>query len=134
MRVSSAFQRSAWPSRLLVALMALGLLSCATEARYREILATWNGAEEGQLIASWGAPSSYFIGYDETRYLTYQRGRTAVLPGNPPKTEVDPATGYVRVSPGTPDMTLNFACKTTFEIQNGVIVNARFRGNDCVAY
>ena len=47
--------------------------ACATETRYVDVLNNWLGAEEDELIASWGAPRSVHKVHPVERELTYVR-------------------------------------------------------------
>ncbi len=100
----------------LAILAAIFLLGCSTVANYQASLQNWVGQSEQSLEASWGIPSSIVIS-GQTRYVTYARNDGAYVQG-----------GYWgrTVTP--------LYCSTVFLIQNNVIVQARFQGNECTSY
>jgi hypothetical protein len=115
-------------------LAALLTASCATEENYKQILGSWLGSSERELMDAWGPPDSFYEA-DGVKYLTYSRGRTVVLPGTPPsyRSTAIGSTLYTTPVGGTPPTALNMHCKTTFTIENGRIQGWRFEGNDCNA-
>ena len=110
------------------------LASCATEANYEKILDSWTGSSENELLNSWGPPDSVYES-GGTKYLTYARGNTVVLPGTAPsyQSTVVGNTMYTNPVGGTPPLVMNRHCKTTFTIQSGIIVSWRWEGNACKA-
>ncbi len=125
------------PARTRIALsatlFAVLIAGCATETGYRERLAAWQGASEGDLVEAWGVPDGFYEAPDGARYLTYRRERTSYFPGTPGSTYVDPVTGSVQTVPGQPGVLRQSSCKTTFKIVDGSVESWRYTGNACVA-
>ncbi len=92
------------------------LLGCSTVANYQAALQQWVGQSEQSLEAGWGMPSSVVIS-GQTRYLTYARNDGTYVQG-----------GYWgrTVTP--------LYCSTVFLIQNNVVIQAQFQGNECTSY
>lgn len=95
---------------------AILLAGCSTVANYQANLQTWVGQSEQALEAGWGAPSAIVIS-GPSRYLTYARNDGVYVQG-----------GYWgrTVTP--------LYCSTVFTIQNNVVVQAQFQGNECTSY
>jgi hypothetical protein len=95
---------------------AFFLAGCASVANYQANLQTWVGQTEQALEAGWGVPASIVIN-GPTRYLTYARNDGVYVQG-----------GYWgrTVTP--------MYCSTVFTVQNNVVVQAQFQGNECVSY
>ena len=89
---------------LLISTFALQ--GCA--AIYEKKLASFKGATEPELIRDWGAPQSVYES-DGRKFLTYRSSRIAGFGG----------------------MIANYSCQTTFELENGRVVSANFKGDDC---
>lgn len=100
----------------LVILTAVFLLGCSSVANYQANLQTWVGQTEQNLEAGWGIPSSIVIS-GPIRYLTYARADGTYVQG-----------GYWgrTVTP--------LYCSTVFLIQNNVVIQAQFQGNECTSY
>ena len=100
----------------LIILTTAFLLGCSSVANYQATLQNWVGQSEQSLEAGWGAPSSVVIS-GPTRYLTYARNDGAYVQG-----------GYWgrTVTP--------LYCSTVFLIQNNLIIQAQFQGNECTSY
>ena len=119
---------------LLLAIVVAILSACATTANYEEILNSWVGAEEVDLIRKWGPPQqSYETG--GRKFLAYSSRRNVYLPGTAPsyQTTVIGNTAYSNPVGGTPGYNIGMACVTTFELANNKIVSWQWRGNDCKA-
>ena len=124
----------------LVTIFVLVLVGCATTAKYRAKLATWDGKDVNQLIDAWGYPDNTIKspeGNEVYVYKYHSAGRypRSYIPGN---TTVNSSGGntYVSTSPGyyTGGGTYNNNCTTWFELnKDNKIVRAVFRGNNCVS-
>ena len=114
--------------------LVLGLLlaGCATEAKYGEMLDTWMGASESQLVSSWGVPHSVYEA-DGVKYLTYRNSATGYVPGTAPsyQTNIVGNTIYTNRIGGTPGYVISRWCDTTFTVRDGRIVNWSWKGNGC---
>ena len=102
--------------KLLICSGTLFLAGCADVANYQANLQTWVGRSEQTLEATWGAPTSTTQN-GTVRLLTYIRNDGTFVAG-----------GYwgPRVQ--------SLFCTTTFSVVNGLIAQAQFEGNECVAY
>ena len=102
--------------KLLICAIALVLAGCADVANYQANLQTWVGRSEQTLEATWGTPTS-ITQNGNVRLLTYIRNDGTLVSG-----------GYwgPRVQ--------SLFCTTTFSVVNGLIAQAQFEGNECVAY
>lgn len=96
------------------ALAALLLAGCSTVTNYQNLLQSWVGSPEQRLVANWGAPSSV-VNEGQVRLLTYVRAGDTYV------------TGYAG------GWAVPLFCTTTFTLNNGVVVGAQFRGNECVS-
>lgn len=92
------------------------LTGCESVANYQANLQAWVGQSEQNLEASWGPPSSIVLSGD-FRLISYIRNDGAFIQG-----------GYWagRVMP--------LYCSTTFTIQNNIVIQAQFVGNECQSY
>lgn len=100
----------------LITLTAAFFLGCSSVANYQANLQTWVGQSEQSLEAGWGIPSSVVI-RGQTRYLTYARNDGVYVHGDYWGRTVTP-----------------LYCSTVFLIQNNVVVQAQFQGNECTSY
>lgn len=117
-------------TRVLALCAALLLMACASEAGYRQIVESWIGAREADLVASvWGPPDRVYEIPGGTRILSYSKTQTSptVMPG------------LVIGSSGTSVSTViggggeERYCETNFTVEAGVITDVSFQGNDCAA-
>lgn len=98
--------------KLIMFICASFLSGCATTGAYEKKLDVFNGASELDLIRAWGAPQqSYETG--ERKFLLYSSSRNVIVP-----TAHGPLGN-------------TFSCKTTFEIDKGIVVGSSWSGNDC---
>ncbi|MNO20213.1 hypothetical protein D3C76_99620 [compost metagenome] len=119
---------------LALALLPLVLSGCATEAKYEQILQSWVGSSELELIQKWGPPQQAY----ETgghRFLVYSSSGNMYLPGTAPtyQTTYVGNTAYTNSYGGSPGMNVQLSCVTTFEVANELITNWNWRGNNCTA-
>lgn len=113
-------------------LMSTLLAACATTERYERSLNALVGLREAELVQQLGRPNrTYESG--GFRYLVYTTSDTATVAGM--------ANGYQttgvgvherRVSVGgSPDLAIEAACTTTFELDQGKVVAWAHKGNYC---
>jgi hypothetical protein len=110
------------------------LAGCAARANYENVLNSWVGATELDLVRKWGVPQqSYETG--GRKFLVYSSSRNMILPGSPPTytTTVVGNTVYKNRVGGIPDQYMELNCKTTFELENEKVLSWRWQGNDCTA-
>jgi len=77
---------------------------------YKEILNTWLGSLEDNLITKWGIPDSTYQTQNK-KYLKYKEENNFIIQGN----------------------SYHFYCNTIFVIEYGMIVDWSFEGNKCKA-
>jgi len=120
-------------------ILILGLLvffmGCATTGKYEAKLNSWVGHNINELSASWGYPESSFTAPNGNTVYVYARGGSMVMPSQTTYSgQVSPWGTYSGSSYTTGGQTLNFWCKTFFEVnQNKTIVNWRWEGNNCTS-
>ena len=124
-------------TRLLAVFAALLLLACASEAKYQEKVDAWIGAKEADLVASeWGPPQNVYELQGGTRILTYSKTRPsgAVYPtigiGG---TFGGGGGGFLSTGVGGRTGGDERYCETNFTVEDGVITDVTFQGNDCAA-
>jgi len=120
--------------RCLLIVLANVLASCATTAGYEKLLSSWVGAQEIDLVRSWGPPiQSYETG--GRKFIVYSSSRTVYLPGSAPsyQTTVIGNTAYTNAVGGSPPMNIGKSCTTTFELDGSKVVSWSYKGNDCKA-
>lgn len=118
-------------------ILSLLISGCATTAGYEKILNSWIGASEDQLITQWGVPDMVYQNNDK-KYFVYSKQNSSYVPGTAPTyySTYNSFTGTITTTPvgGTSGYIMNYYCKTTFTVDNGVITNWRWQGNSCKAY
>lgn len=107
------FKKLSHLSRIFIFCGGLLLAGCASVAGYQNMLQSWVGSPEPRLLANWGVPTS-IINEGTVKLLTYFKQEGVYV------------TGYYG------GWAQPLFCTTTFTINNGVVVNAQFRGNECV--
>jgi len=119
-------------SKLILALIALFLIGCATTKRYEQVLDSWLGDSESALIQKWGPPDSVYES-GEAKYLTYRDSRSVYVAGTEPSYQTTCSFGscYTTAIGGSPGYMKNLHCKTTFTVSDGKITHWRWEGNDC---
>lgn len=118
------------------------LAACGTTKNYSAAVNTWQGAPVSALVRDWGHPTHIQALSDGSRLYVYR-----VVERQAVHKSFAPPSGFVRLSPqnvntvamGHPSINMNqhdetFWCETSFEVsKNNVIVDTRFKGNNCVA-
>ncbi len=124
------------------------LVGCATTAGYEQMLTTWVGSSESNLISSWGPPENIYALDDGGKVLTYINKRNVQIGGY---TTTKPVTTYSNgnisgdinanynststtyMQTTTPVQNINMSCSTRFTFRNGVVQAWAWQGNDCKA-
>jgi hypothetical protein len=115
-------------NRYLLIVSAAFLAACATTAEYESVLSPWSGAQEVELVRSWGYPDqSYEAG--GRKFIVYESRRKLHLPGTPAILGGEGRSSSV----GSPAMDIELFCATTFELENSKVTAWSFKGNDCNA-
>ena len=120
--------------RYSVIIILIALSGCATTAGYEKLLNSWVGAQEVDLIRSWGPPvQAYEAG--GRKFVAYSSRRNVYLPGTAPtyRTNVVGNTAYTTAVGGSPAMNVDMSCMTTFELEGSRVVSWSYKGNDCKA-
>ncbi len=131
---------------MLVLLLSLGVLGCATTAKYEARLNTWIGSSEDSLIASWGVPNKSYNMQNGKKAIEYLRKSTVQTGGyryTAPQTTYHSgkigdkpysgrSTAYV--TEVEPVKKYRYFCKTSFILDNnGKVESWHHEGNDCVS-
>lgn len=97
--------------------LTLSLVGCATTEGYEQLLDTWYGSSEDNLIASWGVPRAVYE-TDGKKYMVFFEMSESYVSPNP-----FAPFGYMQ----------KFHCETTFTFENGRVTGWRYKGNKCKA-
>ena len=128
--------------RLLICTGLLSLLTaCATQQYYADAVTSWQGAGEGKVYQTWGYPNKVMRLPNKHKVLVYHEEERGTLPieTTASTTEItvdaDSMQEFVRhggfISGGG---SYDNQCTTWFELnEKGFVINARFRGNHCIA-
>lgn len=102
--------------KLFTPVIAFVVTGCASVANYQANLQTWVGQNEQALEQTWGAPTSIEQAGNVRQITFISNDGTEVF------------NGYwgPRVQ--------SLYCTTIFSVENGIIVQARYEGNECVSY
>jgi hypothetical protein len=116
----------------LAVMAAIGMVGCATTAKYEAKLQSWVGAPEMRLVRSWGPPQGVYES-GGIRFLTWSNSRNVFIPGSSGTTTTQFVgnTAYTRTSGAYASQNIGMVCNTTFEVEGGVITRWRWEGNDC---
>jgi hypothetical protein len=116
----------------IVSLVALS--ACATTAGYEKVLNSWVGAQEIDLVRSWGPPAQAYEAGGR-KFIVYASRRNVYLPGVAPtyQTNVIGNTAHTTAVGGSPAMNVGMSCMTTFELDGSRVASWSHKGNDCKA-
>jgi len=113
---------------LVGVILGLTLNGCATHGKYTQLLDTWVGATENELVNSWGPPLGSYVKDDGSKVLTYQESGSYPLPG---VSVLDPISGFPNTTAGPTVIT---SCRTRFYISSsGIIDTWDWEGNSCTS-
>ena len=105
----------------LIALMSLGFFTgCATSGKYDNMVRTWVGSSESELIAGWGVPQATHV--DPSGRKSFQYTKTSTTTRKVEGTLFTPAM----------DVKDEYWCRTVFFIENDRVQNYSWDGNNCV--
>ncbi len=113
----------------------IALASCVpTVEGYQQLVNSWKGGTEQQLITKWGVPDKSFRS-GGNHYISYVQRGNVYVPGTQPTytTTVYGNTAYTNSYGGTPGRNIATYCETTFVLANGLIKDVTFKGNNCTA-
>ena len=119
---------------------AVMLQSCATQQYYAMAVNSWQGANQEDVYRVWGYPDKVRKLPNGHKVLLYRdevKGRDPVY-STPGSTTIVQHKGHTKVVTTAATVsgggTYDYKCVTGFEINNkGQVVNASFRGNNCLA-
>lgn len=128
-----------------LSLLAVG---CASTENYEEILQSWVGKHEDQLINAWGVPNGTHTMTSGKKVIEYRDNRTAQMGGytyTAPQTTYHSGSVYGGGAYGgysgtsttyttqtTPTYNVNLSCKTRFTIgESGYVQKWSWEGNNC---
>lgn len=118
--------------RLLLLFAALQLVACATEAGYREIVESWVGRKEADLVASvWGPPERIYEIPGGLRILTYSNTQSSAP--IVPSVMIGSSGTSISTAIGAGGGGEDRFCETNFTVEGGFVTDVSFNGNDCVA-
>ncbi len=122
-------------------IIVLLLAACSGNGRgsYANELQSWVGRSEYQLYRSWGQPANVFYVAPNQKVVTYVTSSTQE-DNNPYSHQLyyggmgEDNSWWDKLfgPPGAGEQPKIYYCKTSFVIQNSVIVNFNFNGDDCV--
>lgn len=123
-------------SLAVVSTLLLSACVTYTTGAYEQILDTFVGYTEQQLISQWGVPDRVFKSGDDT-YFVYKRTETSYVPGTPyvyqPGYYGWPGSPFYSPFASSPGYYVHYFCTTTFTLKNGRVVHWQWQGNDCKA-
>ncbi len=118
----------------LALVMMILLTGCfATTAKYEEMLSSWVGSTEQQLVGSWGVPDGLYKTGGAV-YLTYYEANSGYTPARAPTSSVTNVVGGTAITQyygGSSGSSYSRSCKTTFTIVSGIIQAWAHKGNNC---
>tara|TARA_R110000744_G_scaffold354759_1_gene461186 strand:+ start:1395 stop:1766 length:372 start_codon:yes stop_codon:yes gene_type:complete len=122
-------------SRIIIALLlTVGLAACSTTASYEKILKTWVGHNIDTLVSSWGYPANSFKAPNGNTVYAYSSSGSYTMPTNTTSTYNVNGNQVYGNSTTTGGQTLNFWCKTFFEVnEKNIITTWSWEGNNCKA-
>lgn len=99
---------------------------------YSRQLDGYVGQSEASLYSQWGSPDNVVSISPYNKVVSYTEYYSVPLGG-----QTQPYTddlNYTAMNQGfTAENTNNYYCTTSFTIQNGIVTNYSFNGDDCVA-
>ena len=120
--------------------MLLWLVGCVStnHVSYSNVLQSWMGKTEYQLYSVWGMPAN--VGYvsPNKKLLNYvkvsNKGRQDVYDEEIYYKGIDNTSWWNRVfGPPRPQTNSKYYCKTSFVVENGIIIGFNFNGDYCIA-
>ena len=108
------------------------LSACVTKQEHEDALSSWFGSTEEQLVESWGVPTSFYE-LGGKRYLTYSNSSQAMVGGTAPITTYD-YYGNAYTSGGTPPILVTSNCTIIMVVEDGLISEWKYEGNNCYDY
>lgn len=116
--------------RPLTLFLGLALVGCASQARYGEMMQSWVGKSEADLVLAWGPPHRTHQLNNRT-YYSYGMNRLESYNG----------PGFMAGSSGQTFWGLMLGgstkiesrhCDSVFELERQTVTRVSFRGDDCL--
>lgn len=125
---------------ILAFMIALSITGCATEAKYKAHLESWNGKNISDFIDAWGYPDQTIKSPDGNTVYVYKYRTIQRFPGYQVPVQTSIRTDHNRttvVQTGgqyIPGNIYHLQCTTWIEFNaEHIIEKTLFKGNDCVA-
>lgn len=121
--------------RILILTMLLS--ACVAAPSYDSQLQPWVGLSQETLFESWGFPDNHIDMGSNTTELTYVKENRGGMSNSADtySSQMDyQAMEVPSYSGPNPDEQTVSYCKISFIVQNGIINNYNFNGDDCVGY
>ncbi len=106
-------------------LFVLILAACTHNTNYDQSLQEWQGQEVEVLYQQWGPPASSQQINEDEMVITYTQQQTITEPNQTMEGAPSYATNTFF------DTQETYYCTTTFTIDNGIIVDYSFQGDNC---
>lgn len=123
-------------TKLFLALLLLN--SCArhvwTANDYAQYLSEYTGWTENDLFEAWGYPNSQFYFAPNAKEVSYTKEFDG--PQNNQVPVYQEQVDYEAINQDDVGQNPNegvYYCKTSFTIENGIVTNYTFSGDDCIA-
>ena len=114
---------------LVLCAVALILAGCATSLQYGNMLNTWVGNSEENLVKTWGIPSRTYMMADGQKMIEYNNSQDTVNYQTPATYKSGGLFNLHTKKNKSPKV-----CKTTFLINDGVVTSWKFFGQGCVSH
>lgn len=125
---------------IAVAVIALGLAACATQAKYQQMLSAWQGRSIEDFVNSWGYPDQTITALNGDTVYVYHNQNIVSFPvmSSPGYTTVNTSNGQTIITQSptisSGGNTYYYNCTTWIEFnKQHIIVKTLFRGNGCTA-
>lgn len=120
---------------MLVLLFCLVLTACSSAPSYDSQLQGWVGMSQEALMEEWGEPNTMFNMGDGVQEITYVQLNNQGM-SNSSDTYAEQMDYQAMATPTflgpNPDAQNVSYCKISFVVQNNLITNYNFNGDDCV--
>ena len=113
--------------KFLNLVLLIGIPACHTAQPYPEMLQTWIGKSEADLVATWGAPADMQTIAPNKQIFVYITEKQTFVPGEVPVGNLAyDTTGEVM------GQSYDYYCTTTFTTYNDIITNYSYQGDGCL--
>ena len=117
---------------LILALIVVLIVGCATTKKYESVLDTWLNSDINSLIESWGYPDNSFEAPNGNMVYVYSRSGQVTLPSQTTSNYNIYGNTVYGSSTTTGGQTIKLGCTTFFEVNQGNrIIKYRYEGNNC---